>query len=473
MKTRQVVTSVCVLALAGAASGLAVALLPTEERTLPVPVIETGGPAQALCPGGFERTLGQGLDVGQVDEGVTASSWFLTASDATEFLPWPSGDSPVDGPFEKRAVTAGAVVGALHSEQASTEAEQFAGANIYSARAGDTRGLAIGPCVSSAVDFWFVGSASGVGISNQLLLFNPGQTSVGVQLTAYGSRGPLSLGTMSSVAVAADSMERVDLDGLIPSDSRIALHVSTESGAIAALMQSNEIDGAKPRGVSIMSGSSKGRELLIPAITVPQDTAATPSVRIVNTETLKAKVSVELIGPDGRLELPGGSDVAVAPGAVLDLSLAGVKAGDYALRVTSEQVIAAGALLLTADSAAGARDVTWASAREPLTSGAVAVGETTTSAIVTSLSDEQASAQIIPVSKEGIELSPLPVDLAGPGTVTVELPEGAVGFLFSSSQPVLAGALSRIAVDGGDGIEWTPVFTPAVDDALGRIAATN
>ncbi len=475
MRARQVITSVAVLALAGGACGLAVATLPKPEQTLAVPLMESSGEsAQALCPGGFERTLGQGVNVTQVNEDVATSSWFLSASPDAEFFPWSGLETPGavtgDGLV---SMSHGLLVGALRVEQNGADADQFAGANVYSAKAGDTRGLAIGPCLSTAVDLWFVGSASGVGTSNQLLLFNPGHTPVNVSLSARGSTGALSLGTASSVAVAADSMVRVDLDGLIPADPRIAVHASTDSGEIAALLQTNEIEGVKPRGVSLISGSSKGRELLIPAITILDDPAITPSVRLVNTEADEARVSVEVIGAEGSVALAGGSDVVVAPDAVLDLSLAGVKPGNYALRVTSEQAIAAGALLVTPDSATGARDIAWASAREPLTSGAVATGETATTAIVTSASDSPVTGKIVPVTGKGDKLDPLPLTIAGTETASVELPAGSVGFFFSSSQPVIAGAVSRIALDGGDGIEWSPVFTPAADEAFGRIAATN
>ncbi len=476
MKARKIITSVAALALVGGASGLALAALPQPERTITVPIMESAGEyAQAYCPGGFERTLGQGVNVTQVDEGVAMSSWFLSASSDTEFLPWSGLESPAAVTFDgaSKAASGSVAVGSLQTQQGTEEAEQFAGASIYSARAGDTRGLAIGPCLSSAVDLWFVGSASGVGTSNQLLLFNPGHTPVAVNLTAHGSTGPLSLGTAGTVAIAPDSMERVDLDGVIPADSRIALHVSTETGEIAALLQTNEIEGVKPRGVSFISGSGKGRELFIPAVAIPEDPAIAPSVRLVNPESAEARVSVELVGSDGSVELAGGSGVVVAPGAVLDLSLAGVKPGNYGLRVTSERAIAAGALLVTPDSAAGARDVAWASARELLTSGALASGETTTTAIVTSMSDTPAKVEIIPVAGDGAELEALPLTIEGQETASVGLPTNAVGFFFSSSHPVLAGAVSRVELDGGEGIEWSPAFTPAADEAVGRIAATN
>ena len=68
MRVRQIATSVAVLVLAGGACGLAVATLPKPEGALTVPVIEnTGDYAQALCPGGFERTFGQGVDVTQLN----------------------------------------------------------------------------------------------------------------------------------------------------------------------------------------------------------------------------------------------------------------------------------------------------------------------------------------------------------------------------------------------------------------------
>ena len=81
--------------------------------------------------------------------------------------------------------------------------------------------------------------------------------------------------------------------------------------------------------------------------------------------------------------------------------------------------------------------------------------------------------EIVPVTAQGMELDPLPLKIQGSETASLELPADSVGFFFSSSQPVVAGAISRIALDGGDGMEWSPVFTPAADEAAGRIAATN
>ena len=155
----------------------------------------------------------------------------------------------------------------------------MAGANVHVAQAGDTRGMAASACVSRTSDTWLVGSTSDVGTSNQLVITNPAQTAVTVELSAYGSAGELDLGSNATIAVDAASTERVDLDGVIPGDSRIGLHATTDAGTVGISLQQNSLDGATPAGVSYVTGSVPGTNLTIPGVAVADDSAS--SLRLV------------------------------------------------------------------------------------------------------------------------------------------------------------------------------------------------
>ena len=473
MRSSRILATMGVLVLASGAAGIAAAVLPRETQIIETAPVEASSTIPSVvCTGGFERTFEKGLDASAVEELVTAQARAVTSGSGGQ-LSEDEGTESLDhvgelGFLERE----GNLVGTLRSGESQSDAPSLAGVSVHVASAGDTRGVASNPCVGGAVDQWFVGSASAVGATNQLILSNPGHTSVVVRIEAFGSAGPLAMGSAGTVVVAAGSIERVDLDGVVPSDPRIALHVTTDAGMVAATLQVNELDGVKPQGVSFMTGSNAGNELVIPAVPIGDD-GATPSVRLVNTEAEEAQVSVELIGPDGIDALTGGSDVAVAPGAVLDLSLAGVSPGDYALRIHSDQPIAAGALLVTETTGAGNRDMAWASAQRELSSGAVMYAGGSGTLVVSSQRDGATTVQITAIAADGTTAKPETVELNGAGSASLKLPDASVGALVESTQPIGAAVVSTTELADGQGIDWVPVFSPDKGESTRRITVTN
>lgn len=473
MSLRRIAASVGVLVLTGAAAAGTVALLPREPELIETTPVEAVNAAPSVvCTGGFERTFEQGIDVSTVSEDITEQAWAVVSGTEAKL----SHDGEAE-PLDRVGALSvllreGSLLGTLSSQDAGEESAPLAGASVHTADGGDTRGLASNPCVAPSVDQWFVGSASAVGVTNQLILSNPGHTSVVVRIAAHGSAGPLSMGPSGTVVVAPSTTERIDLDGVIPSDSRIALHVTTDSGTVAATMQINELKGVKPQGVSFISGGSSGTSVTIPGILISDDDAI-PSVRLVNTEEGEARVSVELVGSDGVAELPGGSDVAVAPGAVLDLSLAGVDSGEYSLRVHSEQRVAAGVLLHTEATASGEQDMAWASAQRPISSGAVMFGEAAANLVLTTAGGDGSSVEVTPIAADGTTSEPQQVVIDGEGSASLALPDGSVGALVNATEPFGAAVVTRSKLAGGDGIDWVPVFTPVQDESTRRVTAIN
>ena len=98
---------------------------------------------------------------------------------------------------------------------------------------GDLRGMVAGPCAAPAVEHWLVGGSTSVGSSGRLVLQNPGRTPATVSLEAWGASGPVVLGSQSLVVVPPGEQVVTMLEAIAPDQSRLALHVTAEGGAIS------------------------------------------------------------------------------------------------------------------------------------------------------------------------------------------------------------------------------------------------
>lgn len=455
-------TGVGVIALCAAAGGAVVLSSPSAPEPRNAPAVQsTQMAARALCGGAFERTLEEGMDVEEVDEGVSVSSWAF--SDASATIENGEESAELEG-SPAIASNSDPLVGVLSAPD--SDEIHMAGANVHVAQAGDTRGMAANPCLSPTSDTWLVGSTSDVGTSNQLVITNPGQTVVTVNLVAFGSAGPLDLGSNAAIAVDAVTTERVDLDGVIPGDSRIALHATTDAGTVGISLQQNSLDGATPAGVSYVTGSATDTDLTIPGA---DDSAS--SLRLVNPGEETATASVSLIGEDDTDGLPGGSDVTVAPGSVLDLSLAGADSGDYAVAIESDQPVAAGIQLTSTEEKSGARDIAWAAPSEAMTSSTVMFGDVPAKFGV--VGEKTVKVTIRPIEKDGTLGEPETVTAKAGAYATFDVPDGAVGLTVESAEPVIGAVTATPKLAEGRAIDWVPLtgFESARNSQ--RIALSN
>ncbi|MGO1590574.1 MAG: DUF5719 family protein [Ancrocorticia sp.] len=490
---RSFVTGAGALALCVIAGGAVVLSAPEPAGPQLAPQIDEGqAAASILCGGGFERTLEEGIDVEEIDEDVSLTSWAFADPAGAELT---SGDdtTPLDGSpsywnesseltgtlsAEDGSATEPTEDGAEETSEDATEdgadGVHMAASTVHIAMAGDTRGMAASPCVRSSADTWLVGSTSDVGTSNQLVITNPGQTSVTVNLEAFGSVGRLDLGSNATVAVPPASTERVDLDGVIPGDSRIALHATTASGAVGVSLQQNTLDGATPGGVSFITGSATAESLVIPGVGLSAG-GGTPSpvLRIVNPGSDAATVGVSLTGEEGSTELPGGSDVTVAPGSVLDLSLDGVDPGDYAVNVSAYTAVAAGVQLTAIDEESGARDIAWAAASESYTNATVMYGNVPATLGIVGASDTPVSVDVTPIMEDGTPGEPETVQAESGAYAAFSMPDDSVGVVIESEEPVRAAIRAQPALADGAGIDWVPLTSFESSQSTQRIALSN
>ncbi|MGJ9433034.1 DUF5719 family protein [Actinotignum sp. GS-2025b] len=427
-------SALAVLGIAAAVAAPGVVLPTGAPRAVEAEVASAGeAPTQLLCGGGFEQTISAGMTV-EGSPGGTAENI------ATQVLLFGTADKEA-----RAALPTGTILSA-------DPGEVLSGAVAYSAQGGNGRGLATNTCVSGAGDLWITASATSVGYSNQLLLTNPGAAPITVRVDGLGGAGPL--GTVR-VAVPGRSTVRHTLDGLLAEDSRLALHLSTQAGTFGATLQNQHISGTSGAGVDFAAGAPAATELTIPGI--PEGS----TLRIANPGEATT-FTVQLTGEDGTTRtLPGGEDVEIAANSVMDLTLAGIDPGTYAVQVRGAPLLAAGVLL------GGGGDAAWASPVAPAARTAGSFGPGPARLALAG----RGHVDITPVGADGVDLDPVNAQVRG--YATVELPEAARGYRIEAENPVSAAALILAPngeAGGASGIDWVSAVADQREALSARVA---
>lgn len=344
---------------------------------------------------------------------------------------------------------AGPVV--LTAEPTGEQAALAGGATLARTDAGDGRGLVATACLPATSAAWLVGGSTAVGASAVLTLTNVGPTAATVDVSAWGSTGPVD--APGGIVVAPHSRERVLLEGALGVDPRLAVRVSASGGSVAAAVQSHAMDGIVPAGIdTVAPAAAPARQLTVPAVRLTgTDTDGESAVRVVNPGAQAATLAVTLLGPDGEVEVPGADAVVVDPGAVFEVSLAGLPAGTYAVALESDQPVTA-AVRTERVGAAGEIDPdtapvdhAWSPATAALTAGLLAVPADVADAatlVLTNPAEEEVTARLVAPDGPAEE-----VVVPARATVTAPL-EGTVRLAADGDGVVAAAVLSADAPDG-------------------------
>jgi len=340
-------------------------------------------------------------------------------------------------------------------EPVGPEAALAAGAVVWRTDAGDLRSLVAAPCLTPASESWIVGGSTDAGRSARLELTNPGSTTATVTVEGWGPTGPVALPRLAALALAPETSQTVLLEASTAGVSRLALRVVARGGQVTATLLDTALDGLTPGGVEIIGPTAPpATELVLPGVSL----SGSPGdlVRVVNPGGEPALVTIELLTATGVRAVPGADALTVDAGAVFDVSLAGLPAGDHAVRVRADQPVAAAAQ--TSRPAATADDGTeraWAVATSAARAGAVVIPEGPASARLL-LANPGASDAVVTAA---------PVD---GGTVEVVVPAGAASVLEDARTSVLtasAGVHAAVILEALDGtLVATIPLTPDADE---------
>ncbi|WP_103063625.1 DUF5719 family protein [Actinomyces qiguomingii] len=428
------------------------------------------------CPAGPGNTIG-GVDLAETNASTT-----ITALEPDSTLSYGGTE------LEQVTTTLEDAEGGVLSVEAPAGTSSGAIGQVTTVTAGgDLRGLTATPCTPPASVAWIVGGSAALGSSSELRLTNPGVTTVTATIHLYGSTGELTLPSSGQVSVAAGKTASVLLEAAGALDDRLALSVEADGGQLIAALVTESLDGETPAGVDVLTaGAAPARDMTIPGVVLVEaadqgqtevagaTSSDTPAVRVVNPAGAPATVSISLIGADGEQELPGATAVTVDPGAVFDISLAGVDPGAYAVHVTSDVAVAAAARLVRSAgeyperSGALAHDTAWvqASAADAAEGSMLALPRNEgLSATLLLTNSGQAATAITLTSVDGQWTKEIEVPAAT--TLTPEVPEEVSALVIAGTSGSRFCAAAVITAEASGQVPGTLIsVVPTVPDAL-------
>lgn len=446
MKNIRLAAGIGALVLGG--SGIAAAYLVPEPDRNELSQIRAEGTARDVslgCAPEFEKTMGEmtaGIG-GEDSESLTRTRTIVIGGGNAAIQGSDLGAGEPRTAFEVGAfpgeLTVGPGDGPVLAAATTQRYQEF----------GELAGLAMTPCISPASTQYLVGGSTAASSSAQLVLTNVTGSPATVQVTVHTSTGTAEPSVVSSTAVDAYSSETLLMETGVR-DPRLAIEVTSNGGRIAAHLLTHEVDGITGTGLeSVTAGAEPDTTVIVPGADLSGENGSV-DLRIANPGDERAIISISAITSGGIEDVPGGQDVAIAPGTVLDLSMNGLTGDWSALMVESDLPVLAGARI-DVDG-----DYGWLSSAVPVESGAVSVPATTSQ--LTLYSATSTSAELTYYDHEGIEVGVESVEIDHIGTVTS--PEDASFIIVDADSPVYAGVLTILKIDSITGAAGLPITAP-------------
>lgn len=380
MKLKPVISALAIIGLVGATIALGWSLPQASPQTQTVARYLPVGQTHSLtCTGALARTVSQGINVETQAETLDVSTAIFV--NGGRWVDGETGQSSAPRTINASGKTFNSAQGSgsvfINQTQAATQ--RVMGGTYARIGGGDMRGLAINPCQWARQSMWLVGSQAGVGTYNVLSVANPGDQPITVSVAAFGERGRVDFAGSPEISVAPQAKVEVNLDGLLADTAQLALHLTSDSGPFSATLQTNELDGFTPRGISVVTNSDFATSLVMPGLVVTQPANVAPgadsedqraTLRIVNPHDEELTADITVLGNDVE-PLPGTPSVTLPAQSVLDLTLDGLSAGSYSVGVDSEKPLTAS--IKVAVASGEATDSAWIAGQLPIEAGGAMV----------------------------------------------------------------------------------------------------
>ncbi|HZK05391.1 MAG TPA: DUF5719 family protein [Actinomycetaceae bacterium] len=429
----------------------------------PAPVLAEGAVGYDAEFNPVEATAGASLSAVTFprDEGAATAGLALTPGGNLVALEGEDARAGGGSPVGESAV--------VEAEPDGDAAALAAAGGVWRSDLGDLRSIVALPCTAAASEQWLVGGSTMVGSSAELTITNPSETPATVRVLGWGSVGPLDLPMLAGLVIAPHSSESYLIEASAAEMERLMLRVSSTGGSVSASLLDTRLDGFTPLGADVVGPTAApATEQVIPGVALADvedltSPAATENfVRIANPGSTGATVTLTLLAADGEFSIPGASEVTIDPGAVFDVSLAALPAGDHAVAVSSDQPVVAAAQIARAGGE-GSLDRAWvtASTAAEIVSFAVPglgeqVGQATL--VLANSSDREVAAAVTPYGSDGAAAATAAVTVPARGITAVDVGEfGApVGLAVRGDAPLNGAAILRAGAADGELIGVLP-----------------
>lgn len=226
--------------------------------------------------------------------------------------------------------------------------------------ADDLSGFAASPCRPPLTESWLVGGATTTGSADIVIISNPGEVPATVELTVFGTGGPV-VPPGGDLVVAAGTQQALSLAGLALGQDSPVIRVSATGAPVTALLQTSLTRTLLPGGVDQVGAIEKPEnDLVIPGVAVapaggPATDAATVLRVLAPSADTTAHVTVTPTGVAQPVSAP--IDLSLTAGMPLDLDLGGLDAREYTVSVQADAPLV-GAVWQTTGFGVGA-DFAW------------------------------------------------------------------------------------------------------------------
>jgi len=473
------------VAIAVAVAGAAIFVNPPVLSVDPPVVTVDPEPAPQLlvCPGPLLRLAddsGQNaseatpigdrpyVTFGSLSGELTTSS--IAQSDAgtggTRLAPQVAFVTPVDG--------AEPVVAGIQSSRVRAET-------------GNIVGYATASCGQPTLRSWIIAGSTQLGRTSILTIVNPSNVEATVDLSLYGETGAISAAGLRGIVVPAGSQRVIPVSGFSLEQRAPVIGITSTGGNVAAFLQQSIIRTLVPGGVDLMGQQSPSTTLVMAGVEVAGEEALAainatpideddtmPTLRLFapDSDTLDATIAVipagstledalanpreedEDAASDAHIHAPdepeaSSFDVTLTSGAVSEIPITAVAAGEYTIVVTADEPMI-GAVRATATGKQGI-DFAWYAPLSALGEDAVVVTPDADAVVLSIANTTDADRTVTMTGPDGDE--------------TVEVPAGATASIEvdARAQYALNGMAGlRAAVrSGAEGlIAQSPVLPP-------------
>lgn len=194
-------------------------------------------------------------------------------------------------------------------------------------------------CLSPQATQYLVGASADVASKSKLILANSGLSASIVDVIIYSENASFD----KEISVPANQTIAVSLVTLAPGSKSIALKVSPRAGRVSAYLMDERGKGLTALGGDMVnSQSGLAKNIYIPAIAHTLALQKTHILRVLNPNSVKTNISVEILSNNGRY-VPVGLDYRSINGdRVVDIPFDfDAKSSVFGMKITSDLPIAA------------------------------------------------------------------------------------------------------------------------------------
>lgn len=344
-----------------------------------------------------------------------------------------------------------------------------AGSGMMTSRAttGEQSGLMAAPCTAPATEHWFVGVGASASYRSELVLTNPDAGQAEVDLRFYGRNGVVVVPGSPNLVIEGGASRTVSLDTLVTVEGPLTVSVRASSGRVSAVALDRRSVDFEPTGADWqVPAVAPARSVVIPGI---PEGAGSRTLVVANPGTVRAEVTVSVLGVDGAFAPAGAETVEVPPESTAEVSVAEGLAGAAAgIELTSDQPVT-GSVVSEAIGADALPDMAVQSAAGPIVRTGVVplvhLEKTDAQLVLSNGGDDDVPLSFEVFGYDGVKIDDDDVLLVPHATATRRLDVGEAAYLVVTAPAgaSVVGGVTFLASSGSiAGVATVPVVSPDV-----------